>query len=82
MEGQVSTGGPPVTLARTVADVLDDHVTLEVECIDRMYLNLYVPLLQREGGVANFWRLHRGYNFASSATSFATSPPRARLSAK
>lgn len=64
---QVSTGGPTVTVARTVADVLDEHVTLEVECIDRMYLNLYVPLLQTEGGVANFWRVHRGHNFASSA---------------
>ena len=40
-----------MTLARSVADVLSDHVTLEVECIDRMYLNLYVPKLQYEGGV-------------------------------
>jgi hypothetical protein len=24
---------------RSVAEVLADHVTLEVECIDRMYLN-------------------------------------------
>ena len=56
-----------MSVPRTVADVLDDHVTLEVECIDRMYLNLYVPLLQTEGGVANFWRVHRGHKFASSA---------------
>ena len=56
-----------MTVARCVAEVLDEHVTLEVECIDRMYLNLYVPLLQSEGGVANFWRLHRGHKFASSA---------------
>lgn len=56
-----------MSVPRTVADVLDDHVTLQVECIDRMYLNLYIPLLQREGGVANFWRVHRGYKFASSA---------------
>jgi len=27
-----------MTVARTVADVLDDHVVFEVECIDRMYL--------------------------------------------
>jgi hypothetical protein len=32
-----------MTIARSVTDVLDKHVTLEVECIDRMYLNLYVP---------------------------------------
>lgn len=53
-------------IARSVAEVLDDHVELEVESIDRMYLNLYCPLLQREQGVAHFWRKHRGYNFASS----------------
>jgi hypothetical protein len=28
-----------------------DHVVLESECIDRMYLNVYVPQLQRAGGV-------------------------------
>jgi len=28
-----------MTLPRTVADVLTDHVVFEVECIDRMYLN-------------------------------------------
>src|SRR6266571_6695130 len=30
-----------MTLPRTVADVLTDHVTFEVECIDRMYLNVW-----------------------------------------
>jgi len=29
-----------MTIPRSVADVLADHVTLEVECIDRMYLSL------------------------------------------
>ena len=56
-----------MTLARSVADVLSDHVTLEVECIDRMYLNLYVPKLQYAGGVVGFFRGHRGATFASSA---------------
>jgi hypothetical protein len=35
-----------MTIVRSVADVLRDHVTLELEGIDRMYLNVYVPLLQ------------------------------------
>ncbi|MHB1548001.1 MAG: hypothetical protein ACYCX8_04615 [Acidimicrobiales bacterium] len=56
-----------MTLARSVAEVLADHVTLEVECIDRMYLNLYVPKLQYETGVVGFFRNHLGYSFASSA---------------
>ena len=42
-------------------------MTLEVESIDRMYLNVYQPRLQHEGGVASFLRLHRGHVFASSA---------------
>jgi hypothetical protein len=56
-----------MTVARSVADVLREHVTLEVECIDRMYLNLYVPTLQYESGVVGFFRGHLGYTFASSA---------------
>lgn len=35
-----------MTLPRSVSDVLAEHVTLEVECIDWMYLNVYVPGLQ------------------------------------
>ena len=38
-----------------------------MERIDRMYLNMYVPGLQREEGVACFFRFHRGHQFASSA---------------
>ena len=45
-----------MSVARSVAEVLSGHVTLEVEGIDRMYLNVYVPLLQREQGVAAFFR--------------------------
>jgi hypothetical protein len=42
-------------------------VTLEVEGLDRMYLNVYVPQLQRELGVVSFFRYHLGQPFASSA---------------
>ena len=56
-----------MTLPRTVADVLSDHVTLEVECIDRLYLNVYQPRLQYPAGVAGFFVGHRGARFASSA---------------
>lgn len=55
-----------MTVARSVAEVLADHVTLEVECIDRMYLNVYVPKLQFTTGVVQFLRGHRGHRFASS----------------
>lgn len=56
-----------MSLPRSVADILREHVTLEVEGIDRMYLNAYVPGLQYESGVAAFFRRHRGQPFASSA---------------
>jgi hypothetical protein len=39
-----------MSVPRSVAEVLNEHVTLEVEGIDRMYLNVYVPGLQREQG--------------------------------
>jgi hypothetical protein len=56
-----------MTLPRSAADVLKDHVTLEVEGLDRMYLNVYQPRLQTDRGVAAFFRFHRGETFASSA---------------
>ncbi len=55
-----------MSIPRSVADVLRQHVTLEIEGIDRMYLNVYVPALQRAGGVATFFRFHLGHQFASS----------------
>jgi hypothetical protein len=51
---------PVMTLPRSVGDVLAEHVTLEVECIDRMYLNVYLPRLQFVEGVVSFLRGHRG----------------------
>ncbi len=56
-----------MSITRSVAEVLAEHVTLEVEGIDRMYLNVYIPQLQRDAGVAGFFRFHRGCQFASSA---------------
>ena len=38
-----------MSIALSVAEVLRDHVVLEVESIDRMYLNVYVPHLQTVG---------------------------------
>src|SRR5437763_13819108 len=58
---------PLKTIPLSAASVLRDHVVLEVEGIDRMYLNAYVPYLQTERGVACFFRHHRGESVASSA---------------
>ncbi len=56
-----------MSLPRTAAEVLKDNVTLDVEGIDRMYLNVYQPPLHTDRGVAAFFPFHRGETFASSA---------------
>ena len=56
-----------MTIVRSAADVLSDHVELELECLDRIYLNGYVPLLQGGGGAAYFFRNIRGNPVPSSA---------------
>jgi hypothetical protein len=56
-----------MTVARTVADVLADHVVFEVECIDRMYCNVYVPQLQYAGGLLGYIQRHLGLPIASTA---------------
>ena len=57
-----------MTLPHSVCEVLRDHIVLESESIDRMYLNVYVPQLQRVGGVVWYLRGHLGQRFASTAT--------------
>ncbi|MDH5675843.1 MAG: hypothetical protein OEZ06_27215 [Myxococcales bacterium] len=47
-----------MTMPKTAAEVLAEHVTLQVECVDRMYLNLYVPKLQYPAGSAHFFIKH------------------------
>ena len=56
-----------MTLPRSVADVLSRHVAFEIESIDRMYLNLYVPQLQRVEGVVGFIHGHLGQPIASTS---------------
>jgi len=42
-----------------VETLLRDHVTLQVECVDRLYLNGYVPRLQRPENLWWFFTKHR-----------------------
>src|SRR4029079_12882837 len=51
----------------TVNDVLDGHVGLDIECLDRIYLNGYVPNLQVAGQVVRFMRDHLGLPIPSPA---------------
>ena len=49
-----------------VAELIREHVTLTVDCVDRVYLNAYVPRLHSSGGVVGFLR-HRGQTILSPA---------------
>lgn len=44
----------------TVNDVLGGQVALDLECLDRVYLNTYVPNLQVGGQVVSFLTAHLG----------------------
>jgi hypothetical protein len=44
----------------SVAEILQSHVTLEIEGIDRMYLNVYMPRLQSPAGVAWYLQHQHG----------------------
>ena len=56
-----------MSVACSVAEVLAEHVTFEVECIDRMYCNVYVPRLQYAGGLVGFVHKQLGLPIASTA---------------
>jgi hypothetical protein len=50
-----------------INDLLCGHVTLEVECIDRLYLNGYVGKLATSGGLCGFLGEHLGKPVPSPA---------------
>lgn len=59
---------PLMKAARTVAEVLAEHTSLTLERVDRMYLDVHVPLpqLQRGAGAAWFFREVRNWQAPSS----------------
>jgi hypothetical protein len=52
---------------KNVAEILTNHVTFELEAIDRMYLNAYVPSLQTGGGFVYFLKSQLGARVPSTA---------------
>ena len=53
-------------IRKNVAEILQNHVTFELEGIDRMYLNAYVPSLQTGGGLVYFLRTQLGVRVPST----------------
>jgi hypothetical protein len=47
--------------------IIRQHVSLEVRCIDRVYLHAYMPKLQTSGGLCYFLHDHLGYPVPSPA---------------
>ena len=47
-----------------VTEILKEHVTLDIECIDRLYLNGYIPTMQTGGQLVRFLH-HRGFEIPS-----------------
>jgi hypothetical protein len=56
-----------VAEAVNINDVLDGHVGLDIECLDRVYLNGYVPTLQVGGQVVTYLTKHLGNSIPSPA---------------
>jgi hypothetical protein len=50
-----------------INEVLEGHVALEVECVDRLVLNAYVPGLQAPGQIVRFLVGHLGHPIPSPA---------------
>jgi len=53
-------------IEQSLRELLEDKIVLDVEGIDRLYLNAYQPRLQTGGGVAAFFKGHRGATVAST----------------
>jgi hypothetical protein len=51
----------------TAGELLDGHTVLDIECLDRVYLNAYVPVLQSSGQVVAFMTQHLGMPIPSPA---------------
>jgi hypothetical protein len=58
-------------VTHSLAELQKEHVVMELECIERMYLNAYVSKLTSEGGIAAFCRGYLGHRFASTKQAVA-----------
>jgi hypothetical protein len=51
----------------TAGELLDGHTVLDIECLDRIYLNAYVPVPRSSGQVVAFMTQHLGKPIPSPA---------------
>jgi hypothetical protein len=62
-----------MTLSRAVSDVVAEHTLFEIEAIDRILLNLYVPTLQHPRALVGYVHAQLGLPLASTAPLAAVS---------
>jgi hypothetical protein len=62
-----------MTLPRAVSDVVAEHTLFEIEAIDRLLLNLYVPTLQHPRALVGYVHTQLGLPIASTAPLAAVS---------
>jgi hypothetical protein len=60
------SGSSTIMVRKNVAEILQHHVTVELEAIDRMYLNAYVPSLQTGAAVVYFLKTQLGVRVQST----------------
>ena len=65
--GKFCRGYCSVATVGNVNEILDGHVVLDLECLERIYLNAYVPTLQVGGQVVTFFNQQRNQPIASPA---------------
>ena len=53
-------------VSKSVAEILEKQVTFQLQAIDRMYLNAYVPSLQTGGGFVYFVKTQLGARMPST----------------
>jgi hypothetical protein len=62
-----------MTLPRAVSDVVAEHTLFEIEAMDRLLLNLYVPALQHPRALVGYVHRQLGLPIASTAPLAAVS---------
>ena len=67
VRGCPHVGVVAMTVVVNINEVLENHVVLDLDCIDRIYLNAYVPNLQVGGQVVTFLTEHLGHDIPSPA---------------
>lgn len=58
----------------TIKEVLQNKITLDIECVDRVLLNGYVKYLQLPGGLVNFIREQKQMPIPSPKAMYEMTP--------